>query len=71
MEAVNKIIENKKQQKFNKMIERGAKIAAQSRGLAINDIVSSSIQTEGEETSESKANTKAVMKAADLTKETT
>ena len=53
------------------MIERGAKIAAQSRGLAINDIVSSSIQTEGEETSESKSNTKAVMKAADLTKEMT
>jgi len=25
------------------MIERGAKIAAQSRGLAINDIVTSSI----------------------------
>ncbi len=49
------------------MIERGAKIAAQSRGLAINEIVTSSIQTEGEETSQSKANTKAVMKAADLT----
>ena len=44
--AMSAAIEEKKKEKFNKMIERGSKIAAQQQEQALDQLVTSSISTQ-------------------------
>lgn len=44
--AMSAAIEEKKKEKFNKMIERGSKIAAQQQEQALDQLVTTSISTQ-------------------------
>ena len=54
-------VEKKKQEKFNAMIERGASIAAQQKGLVVDKMVDDSITSDKAEDSDQNKVTRAAL----------
>lgn len=62
--AMAAAIQEKKKQKFDKMIERGSKIAAQEQEQAVSQLVGNSISNQQPENSESNKVTRAVLETS-------